>query len=151
MLYPKIPYLLTFAVTLALSLVLGLGAAQAPLELGAFHARVVMGGIEYSDNLLALEGERVELTGFMAPPLKPRIDWFMLTRFPMLTCPFCSDAADWPPDVVLVVLEDGRRMDAQHNSDPLRVIGRLELGVDSSVEAGLSLIRIYAERVERVR
>lgn len=128
-----------------------LSVAQIPLDFGTFYARAVMGGIEYSENLLALEGQRVEIRGFMAPPLKPRIEWFMLTRFPMLTCPFCSDVADWPPDVILVILQDGRRMNALQHTDPIRVIGILDLGVEMSVEAGLSLIRIYAERVDRLR
>ena len=125
--------------------------AQTRLTFGEFHARVVQGGLDYSQNLLDLDGQLVELTGFMAPPLKPRVEWFMLTREPMQTCPYCSDAADWPPDVVLVILQDGRATDAQQHTDLLRVIGRLDIGIAHDVEAGLSLIRIVATRVERVR
>jgi hypothetical protein len=125
--------------------------AQTRLEFGGFHASVVMGGIDYSENLRALDGELVELIGYMAPPLKPRIDWFMLTRYPMQTCPYCSDAADWPPDIVLVILEGGRLADAQQHTDLLRVVGRLDIGLESDVEAGLSLIRIHVTRVDRVR
>jgi hypothetical protein len=93
----------------------------------------------------------VALEGFMAPPLKPRVEWFMLTRYPMQTCPYCSDGADWPPDVVLVIVQDGRRLDARPHTDRLRIVGRLELGLESDVEAGISLIRIVDARVERVR
>lgn len=31
-------------------------------------------------------------------------DFFVLTRYPMSVCPFCSNAADWPVDIVLVRL-----------------------------------------------
>ena len=125
--------------------------AQAPLEFGTFHARVVQGGIDYAEVLLAAQGELVALEGFMAPPLKPRVEWFMLTRYPMQTCPYCSDGADWPPDVVLVIVQDGRRLDARPHTDRLRIVGRLELGLESDVEAGISLIRIVDARVERIR
>jgi hypothetical protein len=134
-----------------LTLWTGVAAAQAPLEFGTFHARVVQGGIEYADVLLDAEGELVSLEGYMAPPLKPRIEWFMLTRYPMQTCPYCSDGADWPPDVVLVITADGRRLDARPFTDRLRIVGRLELGLATDVEAGISLIRIVDARVERVR
>ncbi len=132
-------------------LLTGGAAAQAPLEFGTFHARVVEGGLEYADVLLVAEGEVVAIEGFMAPPLKPRIEWFMLTRYPMQTCPYCSDGADWPPDVVLVTTEDGRQLDARPYTERLRIVGRLELGLESDVDAGLSLIRIVDARVERVR
>lgn len=141
------------AMTLAIAAfaMLALASAQTRLDFGTFHARVVVGDIEYSENLLALEGQLVELTGYMAPPLKPRVDWFMLTKYPMQTCPYCSDAADWPPDIVLAILAGGRTTDAQQHTDLLRVVGTLDLGLESDVEAGLSLIRIHVTRVERVR
>lgn len=126
-------------------------AAQTPLPFGTFHARVVQGGLDYAPVLLEHDGRRVEIVGYMAPPLKPRVTWFMLTRFPMETCPYCSDGADWPPDVVLVYVDDRVRVDAVPFTDLLRVVGTLELGVAHDVEAGLSLIRLVDARVERVR
>jgi hypothetical protein len=125
--------------------------ATSPLPFGTFSAQVVRGGIDYSDNLLELEGQRVELVGFMAPPLKPRIEWFVVTRDPMPTCPFCSDAAEWPPDIVFAILPQGRTMNTEDYRHPLRVVGTLDLGLEQDVEAGLSLIRLRDVQVERVR
>jgi hypothetical protein len=128
-----------------------LAAAQTPLPFGTFSAEVVRGGVEYSDSLQELAGRRVVLEGFMAPPLKPRIDWFVLTREPMLTCPFCSEAAEWPPDIVMVLLPPGRTINTESNATRIRVTGVLDIGVAQDVEAGLSLIRVRDARVERVR
>lgn len=125
--------------------------AASPLPFGTFSANIVRGGIEYSDNLSELEGQQVELVGFMAPPLKPRIDWFVLTQDPMATCPFCSDAAEWPPDIVFALLPPRRTMNTEDYRHLLRVVGTLELGLEQDVEAGLSLIRLRDVKVERVR
>lgn len=125
--------------------------AQATLEFGTFHARVVQGGLDYSQNLLDHDGRTVELFGYMAPPLKPRVEWFMLTRYPMETCPYCSDGADWPPDVVLVLVDSRIRLDVQPFDERIRVVGTLELGLESDVEAGISLIRLVEARVSRAR
>ena len=33
-----------------------------------------------------LQGQEVEMVGYMAPPLKPEINFFVLTRLPMSVC-----------------------------------------------------------------
>lgn len=136
---------------LLLLLYIPVSLASSPLSFGTFAAEVVRGGIEYSENLVELEGQRVELVGFMAPPLKPRINWFVLTQYPMATCPFCSDAAEWPPDIIFAILPQGRTMNTVNYRNPIRVSGILELGLQQDVEAGLSLIRVKDVQVERVR
>lgn len=136
---------------LAVIFAAGSGLAATELEFGTFRANLVRGGIEFTPNLEQLEGQEVVLTGYMAPPLKPRVNWFALTREPMATCPYCSDAADWPDDVVFARLPSGRNTNAENHQTLLRVTGRLEIGIDSNVEEGLSLIRLVDVRIERVR
>ncbi len=43
--------------------------------------------------------------GYMAPPDAIRSDFFVLTRRPIITCPFCDPGAYWPDDVVIAQLE----------------------------------------------
>jgi hypothetical protein len=113
-------------------------------------SNVTIRGLEYSPRLLELNNKKIEMVGYMAPPLKPRLEFFVLTKTPMATCPFCSSAADWPPDIVLVYLP--KNTDQRASSAPLRVTGRLELGVKEDQETGfISLIRIYADKVEAAR
>jgi len=82
----------------------------------------------------------------MAPPLKPTLNFFVLTRVPMSICPFCSSDADWPWDIVLVYLNEP--VTALPFDRSIRVEGRLELGTKTDEETGfVSLVRIYATRV----
>ena len=87
------------------------------------------------------------MKGYMAPPLKPKLDFFVLTKQPMATCPFCSSAADWPVDIVLVVMPKGRELEP--STKGLEVTGRLDIGVKRDEETGfVSLVRIYADQVK---
>lgn len=89
----------------------------------------------------SLNGTVVEMTGFMAPPLKAESKFFVLTRMPMSVCPFCESEADWPSDIVVVYTEDVISIVAFNR--PIRVSGRLELGVYKDAEMGfVSRVRI---------
>lgn len=133
-----------------LFLAASLAWAQARLDFADLYSRVTVRGVEFSPRLLALDGQRVVMEGWMAPPLKPKLDFFVLTKAPLTTCPFCSTAAEWPPDIVLVIMPPGRT--AEPTTRRIRVVGRLEVGVKEDKETGfVSLVRIYAERVEEVR
>lgn len=111
------------------------------------YGRVTVRGVQYSDKLRGLHNQPVQMRGYMAPPLKPDLDFFVLTREPLATCPFCTTAADWPPDIVLVIMPPNRPTTA--TTRPITVTGRLELGMKRDEETGfVSLVRIYAERVQ---
>ncbi|PZA07641.1 MULTISPECIES: hypothetical protein [unclassified Meiothermus] len=128
----------------------GLGQAQSPLEFGELYSKTTIRGVEFSPKLQALAGKRVVMQGWMAPPLKPKLDFFVLTKAPLATCPFCSTAADWPPDIVLVIMPPGRS--AEPTTKRIQVTGRLEVGIKTDEDTGfVSLVRIYADGVEEVR
>ena len=116
------------------------------LKFDDMYGKVSSLGIELSDKLKSLEGNPVVMEGFMAPPLKPTLNFFVLTRVPMSICPFCSSDADWPWDIVLVYLKEP--VTALPFDRPIRVEGRLELGTKVDEETGfVSLVRIYATRL----
>ncbi len=88
------------------------------------------------------------MTGFMAPPLKPTLAFFVLTQVPMAVCPFCSTDADWPNNIVVVKLKEP--VTALPFDQPIRVTGILELGNELDAETGfVSLVRIQADNVEK--
>ena len=104
-------------------------------------------GLRFSDLFLSGDGKTVQLSGYMAPPLKPVFHFFVLSKNPMSICPFCSSDADWPEDIVVVYVEDGAKSVA--NDTRLTVTGRLELGSYTDEETGfVSQARIYAEKIE---
>ncbi|GGR72219.1 hypothetical protein GCM10008959_37190 [Deinococcus seoulensis] len=116
------------------------------LKFSELYGRVTVRGVEYSERIRSLKGQTVTMQGFMAPPLKPRLDFFVLTREPMSTCPFCTTAADWPADIVLVIMPDGRELEPSTRG--LTVTGRLDIGVKRDDQTGfVSLVRLYADRV----
>lgn len=98
-------------------------------------------GMEFSELLESLEGERIAMSGFMAPPIKPDASFFVLTKIPMAVCPFCETAAEWPDDIVFVRLDkEFRRV---YFNTLIQVEGVLELGVDVDDQTGfVSLVRL---------
>ncbi|SMB96892.1 hypothetical protein [Deinococcus hopiensis] len=121
-------------------------AATAGLKFGELYGKTTVRGVEYSDKIKSLKGRQVSMQGYMAPPLKPKLDFFVLTRQPMATCPFCTTAADWPADIVLVIMPRGQELDPTTRG--LQVTGRLDIGVKRDEETGfVSLVRLYADQV----
>lgn len=103
-------------------------------------------GLILSDKLTSLDGQQIVMEGYMAPPLKPELDYFVLTRVRLAFCPFCSNASDWPDDIALVYLPNQTTTATQ---SPVRITGRIEIGASTDAETGMvSLVRIYADRLE---
>ncbi|MEL6269928.1 MAG: hypothetical protein AAFV33_09525 [Chloroflexota bacterium] len=120
------------------------------MSFGEFYDGYSMrGGLILSDKLLSLDGQQVVMDGYMAPPLKPALDWFVLTRVPLALCPFCSTDADWPSDIALVYMPVDET--AVVTTDPIRVTGQMEIGSSEDADTGMiSLVRIYAEAFETI-
>lgn len=111
------------------------------------YSSVSSRGVTISDKLRSNEGCTVSMVGFMAPPLTPTINFFVLTREPMSICPFCGSDADWPTDIVVVKLSEP--VTALPFDSPIRVTGTLELGSEVDAETGfVSLVRIKATGLE---
>ena len=73
-------------------------AADGPLKLRDLYVK----GGDFSDLARSLEGERITLEGYMAPPLKAEASFFVLTKMPMATCPFCEPGIEWPDNILPV-------------------------------------------------
>ena len=69
------------------------------------YATVGIIGLRLADRAKELAGQPVWVRGYMAPPAVAEGDFFVLTRSPVFTCPFCDPGAGWPDDVVLALLE----------------------------------------------
>jgi len=107
-------------------------------------------GLVFSDKLKGLAGQKVTMSGFMAPPLKPSLRFFVLTRQPMSICPFCSTDAEWPADIVLVLLPGGKEISPTQQA--VRVTGVLRIGSQTDPETGfVSQVRIRADKVDHIR
>lgn len=106
-------------------------------------------GLMMSEKLRSLDGQEVVMEGYMAPPLKPELDWFVLTQVRLEFCPFCSSDAEWPTDIAVIYLADEMIAASQM---PVRVHGRMEIGSAVDPETGMvSLVRIYTDRVSLIQ
>ena len=112
-----------------------------PVAFERFYKSFGVLGLQFSDELSALSGRNVALRGYMAPPLKPESDFFVLTREPLAICPFCQSDADWPLDIAVVYLT--RAAGLSPAGARLTVTGRLELGSWTDPRTGfVSQIRL---------
>jgi hypothetical protein len=116
-------------------------AAVNALSFDDLYGKISVLGLEYSEKVKTLAGQQVEMSGFMAPPLKAEAAFFVLTEIPMSICPFCSTDSDWPDNIVVIYLDEkqtfvqpGTRID---------VAGTLEVGSWTDPETGfLSRLRL---------
>lgn len=103
-------------------------------------------GLLLSDKLVSLDGQRVVMEGYMAPPLKPELDFFVLTRIRLSFCPFCTTGSDWPDDIALIYMNNDT---TTVTLNPVRVTGQMEIGMSVDQETGMvSLVRIYVDQLE---
>ncbi|WP_166243470.1 hypothetical protein [Paenibacillus turpanensis] len=117
------------------------------LTFDGLYSKMTVRGMEFSEKLKALDGKEVEMTGYMAPPLTADVTFFVLTKVPMATCPFCSSDADWPADIVVITMPEGE--DINPTEHQVKVKGTLSIGSETDENTGfVSLIRIHADKVE---
>ncbi len=104
--------------------------------------------MSFSELALSREGQRIEVDGFMAPPLKAESTFFVLTKMPMAVCPFCEPGQTWPDDILAVYAR--RTVDVIPFNVPLRAGGVLELGDHVDPELGFySRVRLVEATYER--
>ena len=131
-------FITTATLGLALPALVRPALAEAPsLRFRDLYSR----GMELAPETAALDGQAVRIAGYMAPPLKPEVGFFVLTKLPMATCPFCNDAADWPTDLVVAYAADP--IDVVRFSTLIMVEGRFETGFKTDEETGfVSYLRL---------
>lgn len=139
----------TFLASLFLSITMSIAleANAASLDFSDMYSGASSEGLVFSDTLNSLNGSEVTMTGFMAPPLKPSINFFVLTETPMAVCPFCSTDADWPYNMVVVYVNGS--VDALPYDQEVTVTGTLDLGSYMDGDTGfVSQVRLLEATVE---
>jgi len=113
------------------------------------YATVGAIGLRLGERAKELAGNPVRICGYMAPPDLEQSNFFVLTRAPAFTCPFCDPGTSWPDDVVLALLEsDTHFVDP---TQPVEVVGELELGARLDIQTGaMRLVRLRDARWEPI-
>lgn len=132
---------------LSITMSIALEANAASLDFSDMYSGASSEGLVFSDTLNSLNGSEVTMTGFMAPPLKPSINFFVLTETPMAVCPFCSTDADWPYNMVVVYVNGS--VAALPYDQEVTVTGTLDLGSYMDGDTGfVSQVRLLDATVE---
>ena len=104
--------------------------------------------LSFSDLAQGALGQRIEVAGFMAPPLKAESRFFVLTKMPMSVCPFCEPGMPWPDDLLAVYAK--RLVEVIAFNVPIIVAGVLELGDYVDPELGFySKVRLTDASFDR--
>ena len=126
------------------------GSAETSLSFRELYKSQGVLGMELSDKTRSLAGHPVQILGYMAPPLKPEVKFFVLTRVPVALCPFCNSDADWPSDIVVVYPRDDMKF--SQDGLPVAVTGSLEIGSKIDRTTGfVSLVRVVDATVTAVK
>ncbi|MEF2073967.1 hypothetical protein [Consotaella aegiceratis] len=104
--------------------------------------------LSFSDYAQKMEGQRIAVQGFMAPPLLAESSFFVLTKRPMAVCPFCESEAQWPDDILAIYTK--RVVDVVPFNVKIVTRGRLALGRFKDSETGfVSRVRLEDAGYER--
>jgi hypothetical protein len=138
----------TEATTVAVAAAESVDGGITPITFEEFYTRAsIREGLKLSEKLLSLDGKKVVMRGYMAPPLKPELDFFVLTKVRLAFCPFCSTAAEWPDDIAVVYTPAPMKSTER----AVAVEGTIEVGSKMDQETGMvSLVRIYADKVDKL-
>jgi hypothetical protein len=95
--------------------------------------------LQFSPQARQLNGQVIQMKGYVAPPLKPDIHFFVISRLPLFECPFCNEEAEWPDNIVVVYSKKAIPTDVTL----IDIKGRLELGTKTDKKTGfVSRVRI---------
>lgn len=124
-------------------------AATAELSFDELYSGGGVLGLQFSDKVKSLTGQRVTIKGFMAPPLKAEAAFFVLTREPVALCPFCQSDADWPDNILVVHLSSSQNF--VQNNATIEVEGVLEIGSHRDEGTGfISQLRLRDARFRKL-
>lgn len=104
------------------------------LKFSELYSKISVLGLEFAQKVHDLNQKKVDMRGFMAPPLKAEAKFFVLTEIPMSICPFCSSDSDWPDNIVVVYLD--KKQTFVQPSQNIIVTGRLDVGSWTDPETG---------------
>ena len=101
-----------------------------------------------SEKLRSLQGQRVRITGFMAQMEEQPENYFYLCARPIYCDESGGGIGDLPVDAVRVVIRNQPKFKSL--SDPVEVVGILELGGQSEREKDSWAVRILADSFKEI-
>jgi hypothetical protein len=129
------------------------GAAETRVRFSDFYigptyqpAPGLMPDFRISPKIQGLNGQRVEILGFMDGILPRDGMFFMLLKEPLIACPFHSMDFDWGNFAPVFLKKRTAYIDG-----PIKVTGRLEVGKKLDETGFTSYVRIYDATIARAQ
>jgi len=121
-----------------------------PLRFADLYATSGPLGVAFSESAQRLRGLPVRMTGYLAPPLKAEVAFFVLCAQPVSICPFCQSDADWPQDIVVIYPQHDSGWRFRSAAERVEVVGTLDLGSKLDPTTGfVSQVRLLGALVRR--
>ncbi len=122
-------------------------SSEAPVVLSFKEFFVLKNGeLTPAPRLLALNGKRVRLVGFMAQLESPTLGGFYLCPRPIICDEEGAGTADLPLENVLVIVRSMSGKEIPFNPRALEVAGILEVGNHQGSDGRISFVRLILDR-----
>ncbi|MDX8045347.1 hypothetical protein SH601_05030 [Gracilibacillus sp. S3-1-1] len=102
-----------------------------------------------SEKFWDLSGEEVVIDGFMGEVLSLAGGWFLLIPEPGAECPFDNGDQSYWNKIMIVFVDD--KQDLRFTNGPLKVTGRLDVGVKVDESNYRTMFRLYDAQFEVVK
>lgn len=103
-----------------------------------------------SNKFWDLKGEEVVINGFMGEVLSLSGGWFLLIPAPGAECPFDNGDESYWNKIMICFVEDKKSL--RYTGDkPLRVTGRLDVGVKVDESNYKTMFRLYDTKIEQIQ
>jgi hypothetical protein len=101
-----------------------------------------------SNKFWDLKGETVVIDGFMGEVLSLRQGWFLLIPSPGAECPFDNGDESYWNKIMIVFVKDSKGL--RFEGGPLRIKGRLDVGVKIDESNYKTMFRLYDATFEKI-
>jgi len=99
-----------------------------------------------SKKMEGLDGEVVEIAGYMSPLSPLGSNFFYMIQVPGAACPFCDGADVDFLQVIQVYSHDGKEVDYEEKA--IKVTGILEVGEKTDENGVTSIFRIKSQKID---
>lgn len=96
-----------------------------------------------------MSGQTVSITGYMGEVLSFEKNWFLVIPQPGAECPFDNGDETYWNKIMMAFTDKGEKL--RYTSGPLRITGRLDVGIKVDESGYKTMFRIYDAKLEKLK
>lgn len=102
-----------------------------------------------SERFWDMNGQTVSIKGYMGEVLSFEKHWFLVIPSPGAECPFDNGDETFWNKIMIAFTEKGEKL--RYTSGPLRITGRLDVGIKVDESGYKTMFRLYEARLEKLK